>query len=182
MKNTFIVFCLIVCLLSGVLACGTSKKSTKEENMKEELPSAEFISRDRPLTGGNRLSTSPKVYVYKTKADYSHQVPVIMNEERTRIVSYPAPIDLKSGNGLRLPTPLNQGYLLDNKGINPHVAFLSYTYEAYSKLPEAPSIDVLLENIVEKYPLLEIYACGRWADYKDIVTELNEKIAKGLNE
>lgn len=38
----------------------------------------------------------------------------------------------------------------------------------------------LMANIVERYPLLEIHECGRRADYKDIVSELNEKISKGF--
>ena len=103
-----------------------------------------------------------------------------MNEARTRILSYPAPGDLKMGNGLRLPTVLDKGYLLDNKGIGPNVAFLTYTYEEYSQLPTAPSMDDLMSHILDKYPLLEIHACGRRADYKDIVPELNEKIAEGI--
>lgn len=36
----------------------------------------------------------------------------------------------------------------------------------------------MMERIVDKYPLTEIRACGRRADYKDIVTELNEKIRR----
>ena len=119
------------------------------------------------LTGGNPASTSPVVYIYKTKADYSHQVPVMMDEARTRILSYPAPGDLKMGDGLRLPTLLNKGYLLDNKGIGPNVAFLTYTYEEYSQLPTAPFMTDLMSHILDKYPLLEIRACGRRADYKD---------------
>ena len=94
--------------------------------------------------------------------------------------SYPAPGDLKAGDRLRLPTPLTNGYLLDNRGIGPNVAFLTYTYEEYSKFPVAPSMEDLMANIAEKYPLLEIRACGRRADYKDIVSELNEKISEGF--
>ena len=132
------------------------------------------------MTGGNSASTSPVVYIYKMKKDYSHQVPVMMDQSRSRIVSYPHPTDLLWGDELRLPTLLEQDYWLDNKGIGPNVAFLTYTYEEYSKLPEAPSIEDLMANIVEKYPLLEIRACGRRADYKDIVSELNEKISEGF--
>lgn len=132
------------------------------------------------LSGGNSASTSPVVYVYKTKADYLHQVPIIMNEARTRILSYPAPGDLKTGGELRLPTLLNEGYLLDNKGIGSNVVFLTYTYEEYSQLPATPSINDLMSHIIDEYPLLEIHTCGHRADYKDIVSELNKQIAKGI--
>ena len=170
---------VIATLLVLLVGCRSAKKETTvtSDMQKIEMNSVAIIPQ---LTGGSPASTSPIVYVYKTKADYSHQVPVIMDEARTRILSYPAPGDLKMGNGLRLPTVLNKGYLLDNKGIGPNVAFLTYTYEEYSQLPTAPSMDDLMSHILDKYPLLEIHACGRRADYKDIVPELNEKIAEGI--
>ena len=114
---------VIATLLVLLVGCRSAKKETTvtSDMQKIEMNSVAIIPQ---LTGGSPASTSPIVYVYKTKADYSHQVPVIMDEARTRILSYPAPGDLKMGNGLRLPTVLNKGYLLDNKGIGPNVAFL----------------------------------------------------------
>ena len=175
-KRINIVIATLLILLAG---CRYAKKETMvtSDMQKIEMNSGVITPQ---LTGGNPASTSPVVYIYKTKADYSHQVPVMMNEARTRILSYPAPGDLKMGDGLRLPTLLNKGYLLDNKGIGPNVAFLTYTYEEYSQLPTAPSMTDLMSHILDKYPLLEIRACGRRADYKDIVIELNEKIAEGF--
>ena len=150
MKNEINV--VIATLLVLLVGCRSAKKETTvtSDMQKIEMNSVAIIPQ---LTGGSPASTSPIVYVYKTKADYSHQVPVIMDEARTRILSYPAPGDLKMGNGLRLPTVLNKGYLLDNKGIGPNVAFLTYTYEEYSQLPTAPSIDNLMSHILYKYPL-----------------------------
>ena len=84
----------------------------------------------------------------------------------------------ESGGKPALPTPLEGGYWLDNRGIGPTVAFLSYTYEEYIRLAAPPSREEMMERIVDKYPLTEIRACGRRADYKDIVTELNEKIRR----
>jgi len=175
-KRINIVIAILLILLAG---CRSAKKETMvtSDMQKIEMNSGVITPQ---LTGGNPASTSPVVYIYKTKADYSHQVPVMMDEARTRILSYPAPGDLKMGDGLRLPTLLNKGYLLDNKGIGPNVAFLTYTYEEYSQLPTAPFMTDLMSHILDKYPLLEIRACGRRADYKDIVIELNEKIAEGF--
>ena len=48
-----------------------------------------------------------------------------------------------------------------------------------SKLTEAPPMDTLMENILDKNPLLEIHACGRRMDYVHIVEELNQKIEQG---
>lgn len=119
---------------------------------------------------------SPVVYIYKTRKDYSRLVPVIMDKSRTRIVSYPAPTDLKKGGRLAYPTPLDNGYWLDNRGITPQAAFLSYTYEEYSRLTEVPSVKELETRIVDRQPFTFIMACGRRTDYKDIVKELNEYI------
>ena len=69
------------------------------------------------------------------------------------------------GGRLVTPTPLDNGYWLDNRGISSDVAFLSYTYEEYSALPQAPSMQEMLDRIVDKDPLTVIVDCGRRADY-----------------
>lgn len=152
----------IACLafLSFLVACRSPKTDTNAQ-------SATHIS-------------SPSVIVYKTRKDYIQQVPVSMNKERTRIVSYPAPTDLIRGDELTLPTPLANGFLLDNRGITPTVAFLTYTYEEYSNLAVAPSIQELMEHIIDKYPLTQMYECGRRAEYKNIVRQLNQIIKDGF--
>ena len=58
--------------------------------------------------------------------------------------------------------------------------FLPIRMKSIDQLPTAPSMTDLMSHILDKYPLLEIRACGRRADYKDIVIELNEKIAEGF--
>ena len=40
------------------------------------------------------VSAVEQTIIYKTTRDFSQLVPVTMNEERTKIVSYPAPTDL----------------------------------------------------------------------------------------
>lgn len=175
MKLTYLL--AMAAVLTGLAAC----RSSKDMDKTGPVLAGTQTDYTKRVIGGEPQSASPVVYVYKTKKDYSHLVPVLMDEGRTRIVSYPSPGDLKRGGSLCLPTKLEQGYWLDNRGIGPSVAFLSYTYEEYSKLSVAPSMDDLMSHIVDKYPLLEIHACGRRADYsgKDIVSELNRKIAEG---
>ena len=99
-KEINIVIAALLVLLAG---CRSAKKETTvtSDMQKIEMNSMAITPQ---LTGGSPASTSPIVYVYKTKADYLHRVPVLMDEARTRILSYPAPGDLKMGNGLRLPT------------------------------------------------------------------------------
>ena len=83
------------------------------------------------------------------------------------------------GDKYPYPTPLADGYLLDNRGIGRNVAFLSYTYEEYAALPSTPSRSELLEKVIDKHPLTEIHTCGNRYQYKDLVKELNERIRSG---
>ena len=165
----------LMCLLT-VSACQSLKTNMKAE-IDTSTPLPQELVIQKPAVGGANIA-SPLVFIYKTKADYYNNVPVLMNNERTAIVSYPAPIDLTYGGKLRLPTHLIDGYLLDNKGIGPNVAFLSYTYEEYSKMKQAPSMAELMDHIISKYPLSVWHVCGRRNDYTDIVPQLNELIEK----
>lgn len=124
--------------------------------------------------------SEPLCIVYKTTKDYSNLVPMLMNDERTKIVSYPDPTDLFCDGKLAIPTPLNQGYLLDNRGINENVVFLSYTYQIYSQLKELPSMDELILSIVDKYPLTAIIYCGPRSKYENNVQKLNALIDIGF--
>lgn len=124
-------------------------------------------------------SSAPAV-IYKTRADYSNLVPVIMNAEKTRIVSYPDPLDLVSEGKLMRPVRLKHGYLLDNRGINEHVAFLSITYDEYSKLSAPPHLVDMMLKIIDTHPLTVMYRCGLRSDYKNLIYELNVLIDRGL--
>jgi len=117
--------------------------------------------------------------IYKTIRDFSNFVPVIMNADRTQIVSYPAPPDLLYNGKPALPVQLANGYWLDNRGIGVNVTFTSYTYEEYAALSEVPSLKVLLSKVIEKYPLAEMYFCGRRDNYKNI-HDLNKLIENGF--
>ncbi len=129
---------------------------------------------DLQLGGSNKVSVTRPVTIYKTTKDYSQNVPVIMNADRTEIVSYPDPKDIRESSK---PTQLNNGYLLDNRGIGENVAFLSYTYDEYSKLETAPSREKLMNSIIDKNPLSTIVNCGHASDYSgNLVDALNEYI------
>jgi hypothetical protein len=156
------VFTIII-LTFSLLSCHCGKTTTKniaDSAMKKEIS---FIP-------------GPQAIIYKTIKDYTNLVPVIMNSEKTKIVSYPAPTDVFYQGKLAKPTVLKNGYLLDNRGINENVAFLNYTYEEYSKLPEAPSMKDMLSRITERNPLTELINCGLRSQYTDEVKELNSLI------
>jgi hypothetical protein len=125
-------------------------------------------------------STGPAMVIYKTKKDYSLYIPVTLSDDGSRIVSYPAPTDVMINDKLTTPSALINGYWLDNRGINMHTAFINITYEAFSKLNEAPSLDKMYAMIIDKNPFTEFYACGLKAAFgDDYVANLNKYIAAG---
>ena len=152
---------LTIIVLTFVLLCchcgKTTTKSVADSSMKREIS---FIP-------------GPQAIIYKTIKDYTNLIPVIMNSEKTKIISYPAPTDVFYKGNLAKPTALKNGYLLDNRGINENVAFLNYTYEEYSHLSENPSMEEMLSRIVDKHPLAELINCGLRMQYKDEIKELN---------
>ncbi len=97
--------------------------------------------------------------IYKTKKNYSQNVPIQMNKERTKITGFPAPSDLKINGELQTPIALDQDYFYDRRGISINTVFIKMTYEEYSKLKKAPSTDELMNMIIEKNPMVELYYC-----------------------
>lgn len=109
--------------------------------------------------------SGPPTFVYKTKADYSQNVPVTLSDDKTAIIAYPSPQDIYINGQLATPTSLSNGYLLDNRGINANVAFLKMTYTEYSKLKEAPLLKIMYSQIIDKDPLTELCNCGNRLQY-----------------
>lgn len=169
-----VTFCVLAVM--ALTACRTTK--TNHEMIKEQTVQEEAVS--GKITGPVAATASPAVIVYKTKADYSNRVPVLMDEAKERIVSFPHPGDLYYQGRLAKPTPLDGGYWLDNRGIGRNVAFLSYTYEEYSALQQTPSVEELMDRIIDRNPIVEWHVCGTRADYSDIVAELNALIKRGF--
>lgn len=131
-----------------------------------------------------RITTVPSqagapVFIYKTRNNYIDNVPVILSADKKSIVSYPHPNDLKTGDTFLKPVKLKKGYLLDNKGINEHVAFLKLTYEEYSQLDAPPDINNLKSLVLDDNPLTELYYCGKRSDFDDLIDQLNKTIKRG---
>ncbi len=127
--------------------------------------------------GGERIgSKGPSTIVYKTRKDYSKNVPVTLSEDKSKIVSYPAPHDLFFNGILAYPTPLAKGYWLDNRGVSENTAFLSLTYEQYAKLPVAPTTDDLYKMIIDKDPITQMYNLGSRYKYREIVRDVDSLI------
>lgn len=156
-------FFLLVILVMGFISCSRNISSVFS-----------------PVSAsGTQHNASAPCIVYKTRTDYSFKVPVILDETRSAIASYPDIKDLKYQDKFAYPTQLSGGFLLDNRGINAHVAFLDYTYEEYSRLGKTPSAGQLMQHILDKDPLLEMYQCGQRNSYPDAVKEMNTLIKSG---
>lgn len=121
----------------------------------------------------------PPCIIYKTKADYHQFVPVSLSADKLTVTSYPDVADLRAQGKAAYPQALSGGFLLDNRGIGPDVAFLSITYDAYASQIKTPSADDLFKQLLDNDPLLEMYQCGNRYQYNDILLELNELIDSG---
>lgn len=143
---------LLICFCVG---CTAQKQVTSSVNMKQPT------------------------LVYKTKQNYDNLVPILLSDDKTEIVAYPATTDIYYEGKLALPTKLAQGYLLDNRGISKNTAFLKLTYQEYAKLEKVPTLAEFYSMIVDKNPLLELYHCGNRENYQDIAKELNKLILNG---
>lgn len=153
MKNKILIL-IFVCLN---IACNTTKK----------------------LDATHPIFPSAPVLVYKTTNDYFNNVPILLSADKSKIISYPHPTDIKKGDKFATPTKLKNGYLLDNRGIGLNVAFLKLTYEEYSKLTELLSIDEMKLLIIDDNPLVELYECGYKSNFNDLENDLNKVIEKG---
>lgn len=120
----------------------------------------------------------PHILVYKTKGEYKSLVPVQLSDDRTRVISYPDPKDIKTGSsaGTGLPVLLHNGYWLDKTGIGVHTAFIKLTYAQYGKLKKTPSETELYKMVLDKEPLKELCDCGSRGAYS--VKQLNSLIDK----
>ena len=161
MKKVILILIAFVAIAS--VSCSNQKKSSSSE----------------PIVSTGVSVSGPDVIIYKTRGDYKLLVPVIMNDEKNDIVSYPAPGDLKYKGKPAIPNELDNGFLLDNRGITKNVAFTSYTYEEYMALDKTPAREDLLTSIVDPDPITEMYNLGKRAAYQDEVNELNTIIQAG---
>lgn len=123
--------------------------------------------------------TGPQVVIYKTKDNYFMHVPVSLSADKLSLTSYPAPSDVFYNGDLAYPVKLENGYLLDRRGINEGCAFLKLTYYEYSRLDHTPTQEELMNLILDPDPLTELYYCGRKNDFKDLESELNQAILSG---
>ncbi len=157
-----ITFYITLFIMAGLLSacCSAKKAETTQANKQVSMP-------------------GPKVIIYQTTKDYSQLVPITLSEDGKTIVSYPDVKDVYYNGNLAYPTKLNNGFLLDNRGIDKNAAFIKLTYDEYAKLTATPAPGELMHMIVDKQPIKSMYSCGIRSSFKDIEQELNSKIDAG---
>ena len=167
MKKFGALFLSITMVLSAILfSCSSSKKNqTQSETGKKNQ--------------GTVGIPGPPVIVYKTNKDYFDRVPVTLSEDKTRIVSFPAPSDIKINGHYTYPTRLSNGYFLDNRGISKNSAFLRFTYDDYYTMDNIPTAERLMNYVIDDDPFTEMYDCGKKSEYDNLVEMLNRKIETG---
>ncbi len=102
-----------------------------------------------------QVDMQPKAVIYKTNGNYADHVPIVLSSDRSTIVSFPAPSDLRDS---QRPISLTNGWLLDCRGaIGANTAFLRYSYEEYAALSHAPSISELRSAIIPDAYTTEAY-------------------------
>jgi hypothetical protein len=128
--------------------------------------------------GDSQMVIGPRIIIYKTKADYFLNIPVGMSADKKTINSYPAIQDIYTNGKLAFPTKLKDGFLLDNRGISPEVAFIRLTYEQYAALPATPALSELQDMIIDRDPITVMYDCGNRNSFQNIIEDINKLIAK----
>ena len=166
MKNYYFILVLVL------MSCRATKPTTDTT-----IP---LIHADESqVEKGTERIEAPNLLIYRTRVDYSNNVPVILSADKTQIVMYPAPSDLVKSGKLQKPIALHNGYWLDRRGITKNTAFLKITYEEYSNLKQTIPVTELLKQILDKNPLLEMYDCGSNIITDELVLKLNSWIDSG---
>jgi hypothetical protein len=164
----FLFFLLNIILF--ICSCKTLTER-KTENQQDSVASNSNIN-------NQQMVAHAPIIIYKTSKDYFKNVPVSLSDDKNSVVSFPDIYDVFYNGELAYPTKLARGYLLDNRGIGPNSAFLSYTYEEYSRMEATPSPDILIKMITDKYPFTEMYQLGCKRD----TCEINKLITSGLKK
>lgn len=152
-------FIALAFLTFSLFSCNCMQKTSNKQNSQKEVS----------IPG-------PRVIIYKTKADYSKNIPVLLSPDKKSVVSYPDIRDIKIDDQYTYPTQLKDGYLLDNRGITVDVAFINLTYEEYAALPKTPNSQELLLMVIDKKPIKKMYMCGLKSKFTDLEQQLNDSI------
>lgn len=118
---------ILMAAIALITSCSAQKGSTADDSV---------------VTGTN--AHIPQAIAYQTSGNYNDNVPVTLNAAGDRLVSFPGPGDVSPEASA--PIPLDDGWLLDRRGVSANTAFTTYTYAQYHALSSVP--DNLLESVI----------------------------------
>lgn len=99
-------------------------------------------------------SQGNELCIFKTKSDYSDNVPVGLSMDKTRITCFPGPGDIYD----RYPIKLTNNYLIGCTPGGINTGFLSITKTEYKENYDvAPSPDSLYSLLLDKDPFVDFY-------------------------
>ena len=134
------------------------------------IPVFIFISLSFSCESGSDIDEM--IYVYKTKADYTKNVCVELDPDKTKVTSFYAPNSINS----RWPVRLTDNYVL-NGTLGSNSGFLSITNEEYNQNYSAsPGADSLYKLLLDDDPYIEFY---EFNDTKNVF--YNESGANGID-
>lgn len=146
---------LKIIAVTAVAFCAAACSVNKTSGGRDSGGYAVGVVSSNRIIGSGPSAALPKAIVYKTNGDFLHNVPITLSADRKEIISYPAPSDISEAS---LPVQLDEGYLLDRRGIGPNTAFTVYTYKEYSELKSAPSLKELKKAVIGGAEVIEIIA------------------------
>lgn len=191
MTNNSKILPAAVALLTMAAGCSTTKDTVPPEkamavgwHTKHEQSNADgsTVIAMKPITdnvrGGSPVAALAKVRIYKTNGDYDNYVPVTLNDSRDGLVSYPAPSDLHGAS----PVKLDDGFLLDRRGVGVNTAFTRWTYAEYAEMQSAPSPEEIMANLIPGARVTELYETPLTTGIPDETAKCNELIKAGLQD
>ena len=167
-RNNLLFKGITLIIMVSMISCSHKIQVKNSQKMEE-----------KEKTGSTVVQPSPPVIIYKTKEDYSDKVPVTLSDDKSKIINYPDARDLIRNGKLTLPIELHNGFLLDQRGIDQNVAFLSISYGTFTRAMRVYTVGQLYDLILDNDPLTEMYNCGNKNDFKNVVGDLNAKIDSG---
>lgn len=140
-------FILLVTFLTLIFSGSEAKKISHVD--KQNSPKVGHAIKKKQIIG----SAVPQAIIYSTNGDWYDKVPVTLNEDRTQLISFPAPSDITPEQA---PVSVGEGLWLDRRGITENTAFTNWTYEEYAALERVPSPDEIMNNLIPDAKITEI--------------------------
>ena len=179
-KTTLFIIMGLSLVLAGCVRQTPVDNQAPVDNQNLNQPEENIPAPAPPEINTPPGATEP-IVVYKTRGDYNDLVPIELSEDKTIVVSYPSIRSVYYKGSLAYPTELDNGYLLDNRGVGQDSVFLDTTYEDFIEFSEQPTVEELFEMILYNDPFTEIYECKNLIKGRDgnEVRKINDLINTG---